>query len=79
MFNLSCFNLFFLILSPASPLKCRILAGPTHSLETVEENNIDELWDPSERHLFNHDFYVVVGKQRRSGNAYTGHQHNIFI
>ena len=26
-----------------------------------------------------HDFYVVVGKQYRTENAYTGHQHNIFI
>ena len=26
-----------------------------------------------------HDFYVVVGKQWRTENAYTGHQHNIFI
>jgi hypothetical protein len=26
---------------------------------------------------FDHDFYVVVGKQCRSENAYTGHQHNI--
>ena len=25
-----------------------------------------------------HDFYVVVGKQCRTENAYTGHQHNIF-
>ena len=28
---------------------------------------------------FDHDFYVVVGKQCRTQNAYTGHQHNIFI
>ena len=28
----------------------------------------------------NHDFYIVFGKQRRrTENAYTGHQHNIFI
>ena len=27
----------------------------------------------------NHDFYVVVGKQYRTENAYTSHQHNIFI
>ena len=27
----------------------------------------------------NHDFSVVVGKQCRTENAYTGHQHNIFI
>ena len=27
----------------------------------------------------NHDFYVVVGKQYRTENAYTGHQHNISI
>ena len=26
-----------------------------------------------------HDFYVVVGKQCCTENAYTGHQHNIFI
>ena len=26
-----------------------------------------------------HDFYVVVGKQCRTDNAYAGHQHNIFI
>ena len=25
----------------------------------------------------NHDFYVVVGKQYRTENVYTGHQHNI--
>ena len=28
---------------------------------------------------FNNDFYVVVGKQCRTENAYGGHQHNIFI
>ena len=28
---------------------------------------------------FNHDFYVVVGKQCCKENAYTGHQYNIFI
>ena len=28
---------------------------------------------------FDHDFYVVVGKQFRTKNAYAGHQHNIFI
>ena len=28
---------------------------------------------------FDHDFYVVVGKQCRTENAYAGHQHNIFI
>ena len=27
----------------------------------------------------NHDFYVVVGKQCRTENVYTGHQYNIFI
>ena len=27
---------------------------------------------------FDHDFYVVVGKQCRTENAYAGHQHNIF-
>ena len=26
-----------------------------------------------------HDFYVAVGKQCRTENAYAGHQHNIFI
>ena len=26
-----------------------------------------------------HEFYVVVGKQCRTENAYAGHQHNIFI
>ena len=26
-----------------------------------------------------HDFYIVVGKQCRTENAYAGHQHNIFI
>ena len=26
---------------------------------------------------FDHDFYVVVGKQCRTENAYAGHQHNI--
>ena len=26
-----------------------------------------------------HDFYVVVGKQCRTENAYAGHQHNILI
>ena len=28
---------------------------------------------------FDHDFYVVVGKQCCTENAYAGHQHNIFI
>ena len=28
---------------------------------------------------FNHDFYVVVGKQCRTENAYTGHKYKIFI
>ena len=28
---------------------------------------------------FDHDLYVVVGKQYRTENAYAGHQHNIFI
>ena len=28
---------------------------------------------------FDHDFVVVVGKQRRTENAFAGHQHNIFI
>ena len=28
---------------------------------------------------FDHDFYVVVGKQCRTENVYAGHQHNIFI
>ena len=28
---------------------------------------------------FDHDFYVVVGKQCHTENAYAGHQHNIFI
>jgi hypothetical protein len=28
---------------------------------------------------FDHNFYVVVGKQCRTENAYTGTQHNIFI
>ena len=27
----------------------------------------------------NHGFYIVVGKQCRTENAYTGHQHNVFI
>ena len=27
----------------------------------------------------NHDFYVVVSKQCRTENAYTGHQYKIFI
>ena len=27
----------------------------------------------------NHDFYVVVDKQCRTENAYTGHRYNIFI
>ena len=26
-----------------------------------------------------HDFYVAVGKQCRTENAYAGHQHNILI
>ena len=26
---------------------------------------------------FDHNFYVVVGKQWRTENVYTGHQHNI--
>ena len=30
------------------------------------------------KHL-NHDFYVAVGKQCRTENAYKGHQYNIFI
>ena len=28
---------------------------------------------------FDHDFYVVVGKQCRTENVYAGHQHYIFI
>ena len=28
---------------------------------------------------FDHDFYVVVGKQCRTENVYAGHQHDIFI
>ena len=28
---------------------------------------------------FDHNFYVVDGKQYRTENAYAGHQHNIFI
>ena len=28
---------------------------------------------------FDHDFYVVAGKQWRTENAYAGNQHNIFI
>ena len=28
---------------------------------------------------FDHDFYVVVGKQCHTENAYAVHQHNIFI
>ena len=28
---------------------------------------------------FDRDFYVVVGKQCRTENAYAGNQHNIFI
>ena len=35
--------------------------------------------DGTESYDFGHDFYVVVGKQCRTGNAYAGHQHNIFI
>ena len=27
----------------------------------------------------NHDFHVVVCKQYRTENVYTGHQHNIFV
>ena len=43
------------------------------------------MWDTRKRirqkeiDLNNHGFYVVVGKQCRIENAYTGHQHNIFI
>ena len=28
---------------------------------------------------YDHNFYVVVGKQYPTENAYAGHQHNIFI
>ena len=28
---------------------------------------------------FDHDLYVIVGKQCRTENACAGHQHNIFI
>ena len=28
---------------------------------------------------FDHNFYVVVGKQCCTENVYAGHQHNIFI
>ena len=28
---------------------------------------------------FDHDIYVVIGKQCHTENAYTGHQQNIFI
>ena len=28
---------------------------------------------------FDHDFYVVVGKQCRTENANAGHQHNILM
>ena len=28
---------------------------------------------------FDHDFYVVVGKQYRTENTFACHQHNIFI
>ena len=34
--------------------------------------------DGTEGYEFGHVFYVV-GKQCRKENAYTGHQHNIFI
>ena len=33
----------------------------------------------SERHEFRSRFLLVVGKQRRTENAYTGHQYNILI
>ena len=36
-------------------------------------------WMDRKGTTFDHDFYVVVGKQRRKENAYAGHQHNIFI
>ena len=35
--------------------------------------------DETEGYDFDHNFYVVVGKQCRTENAYAGHQHNIFI
>ena len=34
--------------------------------------------DPSERYAFESRLYVVVGKQCRTENAYTGYQYNIF-
>ena len=38
------------------------------------------LWRMRQKGIdLNHDFYVVVEKQCRTENAYTGHQHNIFI
>ena len=36
-------------------------------------------WIIQEGITFDHDFYIVVGKQCRTENAYAGHQHNIFI
>ena len=36
-------------------------------------------WMEQKGMTFDHDFYVVVGKQCRTENAYAGHQHNIFI
>ena len=29
--------------------------------------------------IFDHDFYVVVGKQCCTENVYAGHQHNIYL
>ena len=45
-------------------------------------SNIKELLirkDGQKDMTLDHDFYVVVGKQCRTENAYAGHQHNIFI
>ena len=37
------------------------------------------VWMEQKGMTFEHDFYVVVGKQCRTENVYAGHQHNIFI
>ena len=45
----------------------------------IKVDIVPEKWIEQKGMPLNHDFYVVVGKQCRTENAQTGHQHNIFI
>ena len=38
-----------------------------------------KFWMDQKGMNFDHNFYVVVGKQRCTENAYTGHQYNVFF